>query len=136
MENVSLVVILFTFLSSTQGSEIFSSFRNMFGEKFENDSTLVWLLSLTLSDLNVKEDLRVLLLELWKPSYFLDWNRSFFLIIKSAREELLSDLPLMIDLLLLGCLDGLQFVSEGLVSRVELDGLLDVFQGTVIVLVL
>jgi hypothetical protein len=65
MENVFLVMIEWTFISNTYRSEVLGCLWNLFGEQFKYNSTVLFVLIVICTDLDIKESLRIFKFELW-----------------------------------------------------------------------
>lgn len=65
MENTSLVVEFWSFLTCAESAEVFSGLGYVFGEQLKDDAASLRLLTLLTTDLDIEEDLRVRGFESW-----------------------------------------------------------------------
>ena len=136
VELVSLVRRNISLLSSTQFTEVLSSDGSMVLEEFENNATLLLNFGSSSSNLNVKEDLRVLLVKSRQFAYDLvlvNLGSSLFLV------ETLSECLLVGSGFTLGGLSFLfsnNFVlfADSSVFRVNLVGLTGIIKSIIIIL--
>ena len=94
MEHILLVMEERTLIANTNRSEIFSSFRDQFGEDLEHNSSILLVFILIFTDLNVKESLHIFFVESRKLRVVLFNFSSFFFLINSLREEFLHRVSL------------------------------------------
>ena len=129
VENDVFVVIWNAFVSNTEWSEVFCSLWNQFSKKLENNSSFF-----SVFDLNIKESLRIFLIELRKLIKSFRRNFHFFFVINTLREEFSHGSGLRLWVLFFLSFDVIKILSEFFVLRADFDCLFDVIQSIIKVL--
>jgi len=123
MEEITFIV--WTFLSSTDCSEIFSCLGNLFCEKLKNNSFFLFLI-FRISNLNVKENLRIFWVEGWKFIKSIFNFYFFFFIVNTLSKEFLHCCLLGLTMLLFFIFQVLKIFSEFFILRTKFNCILNV----------